>query len=56
MEVSEAGDNFYPQQEEFGTLEIVDFEDISFVFSQSWYIWAFALRGLDFKELFTVVE
>ena len=30
MEVSEAGDNFDLEQEEFGTLEMVDFEDTRF--------------------------
>ena len=55
MEVSEAGDKFDLQQEEVGTLEMVEFEDNVF-FAQSWPSWAFALRGLECKELFELVE
>ena len=34
---------------------MVEFED-NIVFAQSWPIWDFALKILEFKELFEVVE
>ena len=55
MEVSEDGDKFDLQQEEVGTLEMVEFEDNVF-FGQSWPSWDFALIVLECKELFEVVE
>ena len=56
MDVSEARDNFDLYQENIYTLEMVGFEGISFVSVHSWPSWAFALKGLDFREIFTVVE
>ena len=56
MEVSGTGNSFDLHQEYVRTLEIVEFEYISFVFTQNWPSWAFALRGLDCKKLFKVVK
>ena len=56
MEVSGTGNSFDRHQEYVRTLEIVEFEYISFVFTQNWPSWAFALRGLDCKKLFKVVK